>query len=873
MRAPILPPPPPRRRKRKRSKSMLLGFLGFSFAAGMLLFLAASGVAGYLLWNASKDLPSYEKLAEYEPPVMTRIHAHDGSLIAEYARERRIFVPIHTIPPLVKGAFLSAEDKRFYEHGGLDFVGIGRALIKFIQNPNARAEGASTITQQVAKNFLLTNERKLERKLKEAILAIRIERAYSKDKILELYLNEIYFGIGSYGIAAAALNYFNKELKDLTPEEAAFLAALPKAPSNYHPFRNTAAATERRNWILGEMAANGYITREQAQAARAKPLQVNIRGFGAHIFAAEYFAEEVRRRVLNDYGEDKLYGGGLSVRTTLDPELQKLARKALADGLVDFDRSRGWRGAVQHLDVGGDWGAKLGAIDVATDIAPWRLGIVLEVQKTKILVGLRPGKQPNGQLVAEREAAEVSFDEMKWAGKFVATDRSRGAAPKQPGDVVTVGDVIWVSPKDPANTAGPWTLQQVPDVGGGLVAMDPHTGRILAVAGGFSFDISQFDRALQAKRQPGSSFKPLVYAAAIDNGYKPSSIVLDAPIEIDQGPGKDIWRPENYNKEKSFGPATLRTGLEKSRNQMTVRLAQDMGMPLIVEYAKRFSVYDDLLPVLAMSLGAGETTLVRMVTAYSMIANGGKQVKATLIDRIQDRWGRTVWRHDDRRCDQCKAEQWANQPEPDIADDRRQIMDPHTAYQMTSMMEGVIQRGTGTVVKKFLPGVPVAGKTGTTNESKDTWFIGFVPDMVVGVYIGYDNPRPMGSSATGGNVSAPIFGAFMKAALAGKKPSIFRRPPGIKEVWVSSRTGLRANRGDTDAIPEYFKPFEEPDDPNSFLGYQTSSDSYGDAPPAPAYSSGPGRPSAIGPSAVRPPPPRGYDSDWPPRFPSRSSTY
>ncbi len=822
MRAPVLPPPAePRPRKRGRRKSALLSFLGFMFAFGVVAFIGVSSVVGYLLWKASKDLPSYESLANYEPPVMTRIHAHDGALIAEYARERRIFVPINTIPKMVLGAFLSAEDRRFYEHGGLDFVGIGRVGWKLINNPGARAEGASTITQQVAKNFLLTNERKLERKIKEAILAVRIERAYSKDKILELYLNEIFLGLGSYGVAAASLNYFNKELADLTAEEAAYLAALPKAPNNYHPFKHTQKATERRNWILGQMAENSYIKREDADAARKKPLQVNLRPFGAHIFAAEYFAEEVRRGILGQYGEEKLYGGGLSIRTTLDPQMQRYARKALTDGLVRFDRSRGWRGAVSRIDIAGDWGTALGAIDVPSDIAPWRLGAVLDVQKTKIVVGFRPRREQDGSLAVAREGVEIPFEEMKWAGKFLATDREKGPPPRQPSDIVALGDVIYIAPKDPAKLDGAWTLMQIPEVSGGLVAMDPHTGRVLAVAGGFSYAMSQFDRAVQARRQPGSAFKPLVYAAALDNGYKPTSIVLDAPIEIEQGPGKDAWTPKNYGDQgKTYGPQTLRMGIELSRNLMTARLGQDMGMPLIIEYARRFGAYDDLAPLPAMVLGAGETTLLRMTTSYAMLANGGRQVRATMIDRIQDRWGRTVWRHDERNCTGCKADSWQNQAEPDIPDDRKPMMDPHTAYQMTSILEGVVQRGTATVIKQILPGVPLAGKTGTTNDSKDVWFLGYSPDLVVGVFVGYDNPKPMGKTATGGQVTAPIFGDFMKLALADKKPAIFRQPPGIKIVRVSHKSGLRALPGGRDTIDEIFKPSEEPDDPNSFLGYE-----------------------------------------------------
>ncbi len=813
MRSPTVPPPVPGPRRRR--KSLLLSFLGWSFGTGVLLFVIGSAAVGYMIYRASQDLPDYESLAKYEPPVMTRIHAHDGSLIAEYARERRIFVPINAIPKLLIAAFLSAEDRRFYEHGGIDIAGVARAALKYAERKitgHGSIQGASTITQQVAKNFLLTSDRTFDRKIKEAILAVRIERAYTKDKILELYLNEIYLGIGSYGVAAAGLNYFNKELKDLTIEEAAYLAALPKAPNNYHPFKNTERATERRNWIIGQMWENGYITAEVAAEAKKKPLKVNLRQFGAHIFAAEFFAEEVRRSLLAKYGEGKLYGGGLSVRTTLDPELQGYARKALADGLVDFDRQKGWRGPVKKIDISGDWGKALAGIDGLEDIYPWRLGAVLDVQKTKAVVGLKPARRQDGALIDKREAVEISFDTMKWAKKG-----EKGATPKSANDVLDLGDVIYVAPDDPEKPTGGWSLMQIPQVSGGLVAMDPHTGRVLAVAGGFSFDMSQFDRAVQARRQPGSAFKPLVYATALDNGYKPTSIILDAPIEIEQGPGKEIWKPENYNKEKSYGPTTLRVGIEKSRNQMTVRLAQDMGMPLITEYSRRFGVYDDLLPVLAMSLGAGETTLLRMVNAYAMIANGGKQVQATFIDRIQDRWGRTVWRHDARTCEGCKADSWNNQPEPAIVDDRKQIVDPHTAYQITSIMEGVVQRGTATSLKKL--GMPLAGKTGTTNDEKDAWFIGFTPDLVVGVFVGYDIPRPMGKGQTGGRVAAPIFGNFVKMAMEGKPAVPFRVPPGIKLVRVSLKTGLRAEPGDKDAVIEAFKPGEEPDDAYSVIGF------------------------------------------------------
>jgi penicillin-binding protein 1A len=839
--APILPPPP-RPKRRRRRRSWLLSFLTFAFASGVVLFLAATTVVGYIVWQSSRDLPDYERLAKYEPPVMTRIHANDGKLMAEYARERRIFVPINVVPSMVIQAFLAAEDRRFYEHGGFDFTGIARALYKNFQNwgKGRRLEGASTITQQVAKNFLLSSRQDLDRKVKEALLTIRIERTFKKEKILELYLNEIYLGMSSYGVAAAALNYFGKELAELDLEEAAYLAALPKAPNNYHPFRRTREATERRNWILDQMAEAGYVSVEQARAAKAKPLKVNIRPFGTQISAADYFAEEVRRRLIEMYGEDGLYGrtervggtgdgvnGGLSVRTTLDPHLQKIGRKVLTDGLVAFDRERGWRGPVQRIEITGDWGIALTGIEIPTDLAPWRLGVVLQADRSKATIGLRPNREPNGSYPDQREAVEISYDEVKWAK--VA---GRGA-PKAVTDVLSPGDVVWVAPKDPEQATGAWSLMQIPEIGGGLVALDPHTGRVHAVVGGFSFSQSQFDRALQAKRQPGSSYKPFVYATALDNGYKPTSIVLDAPIEVDQGPGQEIWTPKNYDGTKSYGPSTLRVGLEKSRNQMTVRLAQDMGMPMIVEYSKRFGVYDDLLPVLAMSLGAGETTLVKLAAAYATFANGGKHVRPTLIDRIQDRWGKTIWRYDDRECPGCNAESWQNQPEPVLPpDDRKQIIDPHTAYQITSMMEGVVQRGTATVVRQILPNVPMAGKTGTTNDERDAWFVGFTPDLVVGVFIGYDTPRPMGKGQTGGHIAAPIFGNFMKAALAGKRAIPFRIPPGVRLVRVSLRTGLRVASGESGTIMEVFKPTEEPDDAYSVIGFTNESGTFVGSDPA-----------------------------------------
>ncbi len=789
---------------------LMLRFLGFLFAAGTILFVVGVGAAAGLLWHFSKDLPDYSQLQDYEPPVMTRVHAADGSLVAEYARERRLYIPIQAVPKLVINAFLAAEDKNFFEHGGLDFTGIARAGFVYLQNygSSRRPQGASTITQQVAKNFLLTNELSMARKVKEALLALKIERTYSKDKILELYLNEIYLGLGAYGIAAASLVYFDKAVNEITIPEAAYLASLPKGPSNYHPFRQRERAIERRNWVIDRMAEAGFVKAADAEKAKRTALGVTTKVTGGHIFNAEYFTEEVRRELYERYGEKKLYEGGLSVRTSLDTKYQVLARKVLTDGLVRFDEAQGWRGPVTKIDIAGDWGVKLAEVKALSDVAPWRLAVVLEVGDQSARIGLQPGREPGGFVSKERTIGILPLEGMKWA-------KSGGKAPGKVSQVVAPGDVIYV---EPAKSDGQFVLHQIPEVSGAMVVEDPLTGRVLAMVGGFSYDQSQFNRATQALRQPGSSFKPLVYAAALDNGYTPSTIVLDAPVEIDQGPGAGVWRPENY--EGSFaGPSTLRYGIEHSRNVMTVRLAQDIGMPLIAEYAKRFGIYDDLPPYLSFALGAGETTLLRMTTAYAMFDNGGRKVKPTLIDRIQDRYGHTVYKHDERECVGCDAKKWEDQPEPSLIDRRQQVLDPMTAYQITSMMEGVVLRGTaaGAGFQKEV-GKPVAGKTGTTNDEKDAWFIGFTPDLVVGVYMGYDKPRHLGRGATGGHLSAPIVKDFMKVALANKPAAPFRVPPGIKLIRVDLKSGTRAGPGTERAILEAFKPGTAPPDNYSVVG-------------------------------------------------------
>lgn len=791
----------------------MLRLLGYFFGVGVgLALLVAAGIAIYVS-DLSKDLPDYEVLARYEPPVTTRIHSSDGALMAEYAREKRLFLPIQAIPDRVKAAFLSAEDKNFYSHPGVDVTGLARAVVTNLQNigRGRRPVGASTITQQVAKNFLLTSDQTIDRKIREMILAFRIEQAYSKDRILELYLNEIFFGLGSYGIAGAALTYFDKSVNELTIEEAAYLAALPKGPSNYHPFRHTERATERRDWVIDQMAENGYITYEEAQDAKSKPLKVTPRRSGSYLFAAEYFTEEVRREIISRYGEDALYEGGLSIRTTLDPDLQREARKALHRGLIRYDTLRGYRGPVKHLEYDGDWGVALSDVEGLSDVPEWKLAVVLNVSDAGVDIGIQPEKLVSGKIAEERETGTIASADMKWALRHYVEDKLQKAS--SPAEVLEPGDVVYVERKE-ADSSN-WILRQPPQIEGALVAMDPHTGRVLAMVGGFSYADSQFNRATQAYRQPGSSFKPIVYAAALDNGYTPASVVMDAPFSIRSG--DEIWEPKNYSGNFA-GPSTLRAGIERSRNLMTVRLANDMGMPLVAEYAERFGIYDKMLPVLAMSLGSGETTVMRMVSAYAIMANGGKHIEPSLIDRIQDRYGKTVYKHEQRECVGCVAEEWRGQPEPELVDRREQVLDPMTAYQITSMMEGVVQRGTATTIAEL--GHPIAGKTGTTNDEKDAWFIGYTPDLVVGVFMGFDQPTPMGRGSTGGGLAAPVFKDFMAKALEGKDPVDFRVPEGMKLIAIDRKSGMRANEGAPGSIMEAFKPGTGPADSYWVIGQE-----------------------------------------------------
>ncbi len=770
----------------------------------LLLVLAGAGGVLYLFYHFGRDLPDYQQLADYEPPTVTRVHAGDGRLLAEFAKEKRVFIPVGVMPKRVVKAFLAAEDKNFYSHSGIDFTGVLRAVLTNISRigTDQRLVGASTITQQVAKNFLLTNEVSIKRKIKEAMLAFRIERAIPKDRILELYLNQIYLGFGSYGVAAAALNYFNKSLDELSISEMAFLAGLPKAPTNYHPVRRPGAARARRDYVIRRMLEEGYISRQQAEEAWRAPLIVQPRA-ETEFVRADYFTEEVRRELMGRYGAKRVYGGGLSVRTTLDPRLQAVADRVLRDGLIAYDRRHGWRGPLAGLGDVEQWRAGLKGISPpeGLDVAmpAWQMAAVLEVSDGRAAIGLADGS-----------TGYIPLAELKWA-RQVKKKQRRGPRITRAGEVLKSGDVVLVeslgAAKDGKMRPDSYGLRQVPAVNGGLLALDPHTGRVLAMSGGFSYGNSQFNRVTQARRQPGSAFKPFVYLAALDKGFTPSSMILDAPFVIDQGPGMKKWKPSNYSK-RFYGPSPMRLGLEKSRNLMTVRLAQNIGIEVVADYAERLRVVRKLPHMLSMALGAAVTTLLDITTAYAMLVNDGKRIQPTLIDRIQDRNGRTIFRHERRPCDECRDVAWNGQDVPQIPDIRERVADSRSAYQIVSMLQGVVQRGTGRRIRVL--GRPLAGKTGTTNNSFDAWFIGFSPDLAVGVFIGFDKPRTLGRGETGSSVAVPVFRDFMKAALDGKPAIPFRIPSGIRLVRVSAKTGLPAVPGDRQVILEAFKPGTEP---------------------------------------------------------------
>ena len=747
----------------KKSLKLLIAI----FVLGLLFIFST-------LWYFSSDLPDYKILSSYKPPVSSRVHSGEGQLIAEYALQKRLFIPYDSIPKKVIYSFLSAEDKNFFTHPGIDAKSITRAIIKNLKNiySEKRLEGASTITQQVAKNFLLSNEVSLKRKIKEAILAFRIERAYSKERIMELYLNQIYLGEGTYGIAAASLEYFDKAVNDLNYVESALLAALPRAPSKYNPYKSPERAKKRRNIVLKNLYENSYINKTQYDNLKEKEIRTKKRKIKL-IEEANFYSEEVRRIVSDTYGYDSLYKGGLSIRTPLNSNYQIEALKALRKGLEAYDKRHGWRGPITNL-AKEEWKKNIHEF-IPEKSLDWKLAKVVEVDKliTKIEI-------------ENEEIGFIDFKNIAWTRK------------KSFEDLLIPNDIIYVK-KIKKNK---WNLKQLPKVNGAIIVMDPHTGRVLAMVGGFSYKLSEFNRVTQAKRQPGSAFKPFVYAAALENGFTPSTLVLDAPFVIDQGVGLKTWKPENYGK-KFYGPSTLRTGIEKSRNLMTVRVAQKVGFEKISRITNRLGIYNDVPELLSVSLGSAETTLVQLTNAYCTFVNGGKKVTPIFIDRIQDRRGKTIFNADKRKCMGCEEISYLNEEIPTIQDDREQIISPATAYQITSMLEGVVKRGTGRNLRDLK--LTLAGKTGTTNKNMDAWFLGFTSKIVIGVYVGFDEPESLGRYETGAKAALPIFKNFIKNVVKKKEALPFKIPKDINLVMVDAETGLRPNINTKKIIYESFK--------------------------------------------------------------------
>ncbi len=765
-------------------------FFSAIISAGLFFMAIVLIAVTIFLKKISDDLPDYMQLAKYEPPVTTRLFAGDGQLLMEYAAEKRIFVPIDKIPDLVKNAFIAAEDKHFYTHAGIDYTGIVRAVLNNLKNigKGRRPAGASTITQQVAKNFFLSSEVSYIRKIKEAMLANRMNKAFTKDHVLELYLNQIYLGNRAYGVAAAALNYFDKALDELEIEEIAYLAALPKGPNNYHPIKKHDAAVARRNWVIARMAEDGYITQDEASEAQKKPLKTVERQSG-FLKNAEYYSEEVRRAIVHNLGEEALYEGGLIVRTTIDPKIQEIATKAFRKGLMEYDLRHGWRGAEKNIALDENYRQTLKNTALTKGAEPsWQKAVVLNVQKEFADIELENAAK-----------GKIHLKDIAWA-KPALKNKYVGATPSDVSTVLKPGDVIYVEKREEADAYG---LRQIPDVEGGMAVIDPNTGKVLALVGGFSFEKSQFNRATQAYRQTGSSFKPFVYLTALEMGYSPNDLILDAPFVLDQGAGLPKWKPVNYSK-KFYGLMTLRQGIEQSKNLMTVRLAQDIGMDKVAEMTKRVGINDNLPQYLSSSLGAAAARVLDMTAAYAIIAGGGKKVTPYLIERIQDRTGKTIYKHDTYDCKDCNPSHFENQNPPFKPDLREQIIDELSAYQMISILEGVTIRGTGARLRAL--NRHLAGKTGTTNENKDAWFIGFSPDLVAGVYVGYDEPVSLGRIETGASAALPIFYDFMQNALKDVPDANFRMPKGIKLVRINPQTGKLSKPSDETVIVEAIKP-------------------------------------------------------------------
>ena len=749
-------------------------FLKNIFILSISLILLLGVLIVGVLWNYSNDLPDYKFLKNYKPPVSSKVYSGNGELVADFSKEKRVFVPFNSIPKNVINAFLSAEDKNFFSHPGVDAKGVLRAVINNISNIiySKRLEGASTITQQVAKNFLLTNEVSLNRKIKEAILAFRIERALSKERILELYLNQIYLGSGAYGVAAASLEYFDKSIRDLNYSEAALLAALPKAPSRYNPYRDSEIAKFRRNLVLKNLLENNYLTLEWYEKLKNEEIKLK-KTKKIFLEDAQYYIEDVRKNVIETLTYDKVYKQGFNINTPIDLNLQKTATNSLRNGLISYDQRRGWRGALTNKIYNSDWNKNLEKFNLENSIN-WNLAIVKKVNKFSVEIE-----------TFEKLNGVIEYKDISWTKKEFSK-------------LLKPGDIIYVQ-KIKDNF---FSLKQLPKVNGAIVVMDPFTGRVLALSGGFSFRESEFNRATQAKRQPGSAFKPFVYALALENNFTPTSLILDAPLVLEQGDDLKMWKPENYGK-KFYGPSTLRVGLEKSRNLMTVRIAQRLGLEKIINFSKELKIYENPEELLSISLGSAETTLLKLTSAYSVFLNGGKLVDPIIIDRIQDSEGNTIYNNDKRKCVNCGNISYLSNDYPQIKNNHKQIFSPETAFQMTSILEGVVQRGTAKKLKNLK--LNIAGKTGTTNKNTDTWFIGFTSNLLVGVYVGSDNPAPLGKYETGSKTALPIFKSFISDSVKKSDARPFKAAKGTVMMVVDPLTGQKAKFNSKNTIIEVFK--------------------------------------------------------------------
>ena len=738
-----------------------------------------------ILWTYSNKLPDYKFLKNYKPPVSSKLYSGSGELVIDFSSEKRIFIPYNSIPSKVVNAFLSAEDKNFFSHPGVDAKGVVRAFYNNIFNilSSKRLEGASTITQQVAKNFLLSNEISIDRKVKEAILAFRIERALPKERILELYLNQIYLGEGSYGVASASLKYFDKAISDLNYAEAALLAALPKAPSKYNPYKNMELAKFRRDLVVKNLYENSFINKKELNKILNTKIELNKRK-KIYLEDARYYVEDVRKTIVDKYGFDKVYKQGFNIKTPLDLNIQQFATESLRNGLIEYDKRKGWRGPIKNIKYSKSWNSKLKKLKLEKSIG-WEIAIVKKINKFSVEIE-----------ISNHDLGKIKYNDIQWTKKEF-------------NQLFKVGDLIYVE----KIKNGLYSLKQLPNVNGGIVVIDPFTGRLKAMSGGFSFKKSEFNRASQALRQPGSAFKPFIYALALENQFHPNSLVLDAPIVLNQGEDLKMWKPENYGK-KFYGLSTLRTGIEKSRNLMTVRIAQELGLKKITNLTKKLNIYENPEELMSISLGSAETTLLRLTTAYCSFVNGGKLIKPIMIDRIQDSEGITIFNSEKRFCDECERISFTSNNLPKIKNNFPQVFSPQTAYQITSLLEGVVQRGTGKKLKKLK--IDLAGKTGTTNKNTDTWFVGFTSNLVVGVYIGFDEPKSLGKFETGAKTAMPVFSHFVKKAIKKSEARPFKVSKGIKLMVVDAKTGKKANYGSTDTIIEAFnienlkkKSFEE----------------------------------------------------------------